>query len=330
MAQSGRPGQFNPGDMEIPKIDKKFVYPVVGVILIIWLLLSSVYTIDADKVGVIQRFGRYTTTTGSGIHLKIPFGIEKVTKVSIKNNYKQEFGFRTQKAGVRTQYKTGNYLAESAMLTGDLNTATVEWIVQFQIKDPIKYLFKVRRIESTIRNVCEAAMRAIVGDKSVDEVITIERELISTEVAALMQTLLDEYETGIDVITVNLQDVNPPKAVQDAFNAVNEAEQEKERIINDAQKAYNKVIPLSRGQALKKISQAEGYAINRVNRAKGEATKFMAIYKEYTKAKEVTRRRMYLETMLEILPNIKDLYIIDEDQEGILPLLQLQKGKDSK
>ncbi len=295
-------------------------------ILLLWIVFSSVYTVDADEVGVVQRFGKHHTNTEPGLNFKLPWGIDKVTKVKVQRVFKEEFGFRTVSAGVRTEYSNADFSTESLMLTGDLNAALVEWIVQYRIKDPELYLFKVRNVERTIRYVSESIMRQVVGDNSVDEVITVRRQNIAPEVKDLMQALLDEYETGIDVITVNLQDVNPPEKVQPAFNEVNEAEQEKERIVNEALQAYNSAIPKAKGQAEQQVLEAEGYATNRINRAKGDADKFIAVWREYSKAKDVTQRRLYLEMMQEVLPKLDKKYIVDEDLKSFLPLLQLQGG----
>ncbi len=301
------------------------MYGAIG-LLLLWIVFSSVYAVDADEVGVVQRFGKHINNTDPGLNFKLPWGIDKVTKVKVQRVFKEEFGFRTVSSGVRTEYSSADYRSESLMLTGDLNSALVEWIVQYRIKDPEAYLFKVRNVEKTIRYVSESIMRQVVGDNSVDEVITVRRQNIAPEVKDLMQALLDEYETGIDVVTVNLQDVNPPKKVQPAFNEVNEAEQEKERIINEALQAYNSAIPKARGQAEQEILEAEGYATNRVNRAKGDAEKFTAVWREYNKAKDVTQRRLYLEMMQEVLPKLDKKYIIDEDLKSFLPLLQLEGG----
>jgi membrane protease subunit HflK len=309
--------------IEVMIPDRKIImYGVIG-IFALWILFSSVYTVEADEVGVIQRFGKYTKTTDPGLNFKLPWGIERVTKVKVQRVFKEEFGFRTVSAGVRTEYSSADFSSESLMLTGDLNAALVEWIVQYRIKDPVAYLFKVRNVEKTIRYVSESIMRQVVGDNSVDEVITVRRQDIAPEVKDLMQVLLDEYETGIDIITVNLQDVNPPKPVQPAFNEVNEAEQEKERIVNEALQAYNSAIPKARGQAEQEILEAEGYATNRINRAKGDAEKFTAVWREYNKAKDVTQRRLYLEMMQDVLPKLDKKYIIDEDLKSFLPLLNL-------
>ncbi len=311
--------------IELPEVPKKVVFIGVIAFLALIFVFTSFYTIDADEVGVIQRFGAYIRTTQPGLHFKIPFGVETVKKVRVQNVYKEEFGFRTAQAGVRTQYVRASFKGESLMLTGDLNSALVEWIVQYRIQDPVKFLFNVRNVQETLRDVSESVMRLVVGDRSVDEVIVLGRQEIEDEAQQLTQSVLDEYDTGLKVVTIKLQDVNPPEPVQPAFNEVNEARQEKERIINQALEAYNKVIPQAEGQAKQAISEAEGYALNRVNRAQGDAEKFLSVWREYSKAKDVTRRRLYLETMLEIMPNIESIYVVDEQQQGLIPLLQLGK-----
>ena len=309
-------------NIELPNVSKIWVYLGGIGILALWLILSAFYTVDADEVGVIQRFGKFTRTTNPGLHFKLPFSMETLTKVKVQRVFKEEFGFRTTDPGVRTEYARRDYAAEALMLTGDLNSAVVDWIVQYRVKDPVKYLFHVRNVVETLRDVSESVMRELVGDHSVDEVIVLSRQDIETLAQQATQKLLDDFETGIDIVTIKLQDVNPPKPVQPAFNEVNEARQEKERIINEALEAYNKVVPQASGQAEQTIRQAEGYATNRVNRAKGDADKFTAVWREYSRAKDVTRRRLYLETMLDILPKLENIYVIDEQQKGLIPLLQ--------
>jgi membrane protease subunit HflK len=246
--------------------------------------------------------------------------------VPVERQLKQEFGFRTLQAGVRTQYSTRRYEDESLMLTGDLNAAQVEWIVQYRIKDPYKYLFKVRRTEQTFRDVVEAVMREIVGDRTVNEVLTVGRQEIATTAEVKLQELADQYETGIKVEQVVLQDVNPPDEVKPSFNEVNEAQQEKEKLINQAYSEYNKIIPKAEGEALKVIEEARGYALERVNQAKGDAALFTNLYREYIKAKDVTRQRMYLETMSKVLDKVGRKLITDDEAAGILPLFQFDKG----
>ncbi len=304
------------------------VVPLVVISLFILILLkSAIYSIGPDEVGVVRRFGKYIATTESGLHAKLPFGIDKVIPVKVERIFKQEFGVRTLRSGVKTQYSTGSYLDESLMLTGDLNILDVRWIVQFRVKDPAQLLFNTRDPEDNVRDISEVVMRRFAGDYSVDEVLSTKREEIDDLAHIEMQKILDKYETGIQIVTVKLQDVNPPDEVKPAFNEVNEAKQEKERVINQALQAYNKIIPRAKGEAEKTIREAEGYALAKINMAKGEAERFSTVLAEYEKAPNITRKRLYLETMMEVLPNTKEKYIIDPEQSSILPLLNLgQKG----
>jgi len=305
---------------------KKYVFPAVGGLLLLIFIFSGLYSVGPDEVGVIRRFGKYVRTTMPGLHFKIPMGIEKANNVKVRYIYKEEFGFRTIRPGVKTQYSSRNYFDESLMLTGDLNVLVVEWIVQFKIKDPVKFLFNVRDQRETIRNISEAVMRQVIGDNSVSEALTTRRVEINNVVQKQLQGILDFYKTGIQIVTVKLQDVNPPDEVKPSFNAVNEAKQEREKMINEAWEAYNKAIPAARGQAEKTIREAEGYALKRVNRAKGDATRFIETFNAYKEAKDVTRKRLYLEAMNEILPNAGQKYILGPSTNSILPLLRLNKG----
>jgi len=246
--------------------------------------------------------------------------------VKVKQVYKEEFGFRTVQAGVKTRYSSKSYDDEAIMLTGDLNIADVEWIVQYRIKDPVKFLFKVRNVQETLRDVSESVVRKFVGDRSVDEVIVLSRKEIADLAMVEMQNQIATYETGIEIVTLNLQNVNPPEPVRPAFNNVNSAKQEKEKIINQAWEKYNEVIPEARGKAKRIIVEAEGYAIERVNRANGDAQRFIDMYKSYKVSKNITKKRMYLETMQKVLPKVERTFIVDENQSGILPLLNLDKG----
>jgi membrane protease subunit HflK len=249
--------------------------------------------------------------------------IEQVLKVPVQRQLKQEFGFQTAEAGVRTRYSDRDFRSESLMLTGDLNVADVEWIAQYRVDDPFKYLFKVRNVTKTFRDMNEAVMRAVVGDRSVDEVITVGRLEIENEVKLKLQELCVRYETGIVVDQIVLQNVNPPDPVKPSFNEVNQAEQERERSINEARGEYNRVIPKAGGEAAQVIEQARGYAIDRVNRAKGDAVLFEEVYAAYRRAPEVTRRRIFLETMETIYPAMERKILLDNSLEGVLPLLQL-------
>lgn len=311
---------------DLPDV-KKYIVPGTVVIVILILLATSLYSVGPDEVGVIQRFGRYVRQTEPGLHMKLPFGVEKATKVKVRYIFKEEFGFRTLQPGIKSTRAADRYLEESLMLSGDLNSLVVEWIVQFQLKDPIKVLFKIRAPGNTVRAISEAVMRQVVGDHSVTEVLTTRRVEVNLEVQEKLQEILDSYDSGIHIVTVRLQDVNPPDQVKPAFNEVNEAKQERERTINEAWEAYNKAIPRARGEAEKTIREAEGYALDRVNRAMGDAQRFLAVHEEYKNAQEVTRRRLYLETLAEILPKAGRKYIVDPEQGGILPLLRLgEKG----
>ncbi len=307
------------------KKKRKYITTAVVVLIAIIAANTILYSVGAESVGVIQRFGEYVRTTTPGLHMKLPFGIEKVTKVPVTRILSQEFGFRTEKPGVRTIRGRQSLLNESLMLTGDLNVVVAEWIVQYKIKDSKDFLFNVNRVEETIRDVSEAAMRQVIGDRSVDGVITIERMEIGDEAGQKMQEILDSYGAGIQIVTVKLQDVTPPDQVKPAFNAVNEAKQEFETLINQARKEYNTIIPKASGEAERTIKEAEGYAIDRVNRAEGDAARFVSIWQKYSQAKDVTRRRLYMETMAKVLPQVERKYIVDDKESGILRILPLDE-----
>jgi membrane protease subunit HflK len=327
--QQSTGGGLPPQVDDILKRFKEFKLPggwiIILVAIILYLGASAFYTVAVDEVGVVQRFGRYVRTVDPGLHFKLPRGIEKVTKVKVRFVYKEEFGFRTLQAGVRTQYAAGTaYDDESLMLTGDLNVGVVPWIVQYRIKDPYQYLFKVHNVRSTLRDLSESTMRLVVGDRSINEVIS-KREEIAVEARGLLQEELDEAETGIYVSTIEMKKTNVPEPVQPSFNEVNQAVQEKERMVYQAREEYNKAIPAAKGNAEKTIKTAEGYALDRVNRAKGDAARFAAQYKEYAKARDVTRRRLYLEALKDLFPKLGKKYILDADQGNVLPLLNLGK-----
>jgi len=303
----------------------KGVPAIAALVLLIATALTSLYSIGPDEAGVILRFGKYVRTTTPGLHMKMPLLVERAIPVKVKRIFKEEFGFRTEAQGAR-QTRSDFYQDESLMLTGDLNVLEVRWIVQFQIKDPVHFLFRVRDQRETIRDISEAVMRRVTGDYSVDEVLTIKRAEVDVQAQEELQRILDSYGTGLQIVTVKLQDVTPPDRVQPAFNEVNEAKQEKERMINQAWEAYNKVIPKAKGEAEKTIREAEGYAVDVVNRAKGEAQRFLATWEAYRQAPEVTRKRLYLDAMAAVLATSKQKYIIDPSQQALLPFLQLQKG----
>ncbi len=327
--QQQGPGGIPPGVDDVVQKLKNLKLPggwiIIVVVLVIYVGSSAFFTVGVDEVGVVQRFGRHVRTAQPGLNFKLPTGIEKVTKVPVRRIDKEEFGFRTVAAGVRTQYAVSSaYEDEYLMLTGDLNVAVVPWIVQFRVKEPDKFLFKVRNVRGTLRDLAESTMRLVVGDRSINEVIS-KREEIADEARSLLQKELDEAETGIYVVTIEMKKTNVPEPVQPSFNEVNQAVQEKERMVYQAREEYNKAIPAAKGNAEKTIKAAEGYALDRINRAKGDAARFVALYNEYSKAKDVTRRRLYLEALKDLIPKLGSKYIIDADQKNLLPLLNLGK-----
>jgi membrane protease subunit HflK len=296
---------------------------VVLIIAVVWAFTTCFYKVDVEEVGVVQRFGRFVRTTEPGLHLKAPAGIEKVTKVPVRKVFTEDFGLRTLRPGVRTEYAASRqYLSESLMLTGDLNVALVPWIVQYRIADPYRYLFRVRNVNETLRDLSEAIVRQVVGDRSVNEVLN-RREAIADQAKSVLQDALDEADTGIQLVNLELKTTNVPEPVQPAFNDVNKATQDKQKMIRAAEEQYNREVPAAEGSARKMVEQAQGYKIDRVNRAKGDAARFLDLWKEYRNAPDVTRRRLYLETMSKVLPKVGRKYILDQDQKGLLPLLDL-------
>ncbi len=303
--------------------------PLLIVVIVLGVLASSmVYTVAVDEVGIVQRLGKYVRTTQPGLNFKLPTGVEKVTKVKVRHVYKEEFGFRETTAGTENRYGATSVDDNSAtlMLTGDLNVGLVPWIVQYRITDPYNFLFKVRDVRRLLIDMSEATMRLVVGDRSINEVIS-KREEIAEEAKRQLQQELDGAETGIIVVTIELKRTNVPPSVQPSFNEVNQATQEREKLIYQAKEEYNKSIPAARGEAEKIVRGAEGYALDRVNRAKGDADRFESVYAEYAKAADVTKRRMYLETLKVLFPKLGPKYIIDGEQNNLLPLLNI--GKES-
>ena len=302
----------------------KFLGITVGLLLLLVFARTSFFTVPAESEGVVLRFGRFTTTVPSGLHFKIPFGVDTVQIVPVKRQLKQEFGFGTTDATNPWQSTSSReWQDEKAMVTGDLNAALVEWVVQYRIEQPELYLFKVRNADATLRDASESVMREVVGDRTVDEVITIGRQEIEDEALQRLQALVKSYEMGIKIDQVQLKNVNPPERVQASFNEVNQAQQEKEQAINIANGEYNKSIPRARGEASQQIRAAEGYAMKRINEAEGDVAAFTAQLAEYLKAPDVTRRRLYLETMAEVLPQVRGKIILDKNTAGIVPLLNL-------
>ncbi len=326
MAQDQFGNQINRPKFEPPSVSPKVIRLAVIAAAVGLVISTSFYQVESDEVGVVLRFGVHVDSTPPGLHFKLPLGIDTVTLIPVQRQLTEEFGFESPQAGSQLEFRMDELNDQSRMLTGDLNAAVVEWVVQYRIIDPVPYLFKVRNTRETFRDMSEAVMREVVGDRTVNEVLTVGRQEVALVVLEQLQVLADLYETGIQVEQVVLQDVTPPDPVQPAFNQVNQAEQEKSKLVSQAQSEYNKVVPRAKGEAQQTILAAEGYALDRVNRARGEAARFNAVFTEYRKAPEVTRRRIYLETVRDIMPKVGKKIIVDEDVRGVLPLLNFDAG----
>lgn len=324
--QGGPPPQFDDFIKQFKnlKIPGGMVALLIGILVIV-IGTSSIFTIKSGSVGVIQQFGKFTRIAQEGLNFKLPFGIEKVRKVSLEKVEKEAFGFPSDQGDLSLRSgRDAETVNTSLMLTGGLNVAVVPWIVQYRVKEPYDYLFKVKDVQGLLRDLSEASMRLVVGDRSINEVIT-KRSEIANEAKKVLQQELDKAETGLMVVTVELKRTNVPDPVQPSFNEVNQAIQEKEKLIYQAREDYNKAIPAARGEAERTIKFAEGYAIDRTNSAKGDAVRFQQLYTEYVKAKDVTKRRLYLESLKNVLPRLGPKYIVDSNQKNLLPLLNLGK-----
>jgi modulator of FtsH protease HflK len=310
---------------------QKSILPLLIVIAIVIAIIggsSSMYKVDTEETGVVLRFGEFSKFSDPGLHFKIPFGVEQVYLVPTGRVLKEEFGYRTVSPGIKTTYNRRGLEEESLTLTGDLNVSDVEWIVQFQISDPFKYIFKIKDPVGTIRDIAEAMVRKAIGNADVTQVLTTDRAALADQIQQLLQETLKNYDIGVRIVTVKFQDVNPPEAVKDAFNEVNEAEQQKESLIFQAREQYNREVPKARGEAKRMLQEAQGYAVERINKARGETNRFLALLTEYKKAPLVTRRRIHIETMEEVLPKLEETYVMDEKNGGMLPLLPLRKGAE--
>ena len=284
---------------------------------------SSFFTIKPGEVGIVLRFGKYVRTTNPGLHFKIPY-LEELTKVDVENVRKEEFGFRTRSPGFSASFDRKGYDMESLMLTGDKDVIEVAWIVQYKVSDPVKFLFEVRDVAQAVRDASETVTRRIVGNMDFDYVLS-NREILAARAKQELQDQMDRLQCGISIVTLQLLDINPPETVKPAFNEVNVADQDMKRLVNEAEETYNKVIPKARGSAKQIVEEARGYAAERINRASGETNRFNAIVKEYQGAEEVTRQRMYLEAMEDILPKVEHIYIMDRKQQNILPLFDMTR-----
>ncbi len=308
---------------------KKYIIPLAIILVLILVGYTSFYTVKANQEAAILRLGRYSKTVGPGLHGKLPFGIDKVYIGEVKRIYNEEFGYRTLRSGRDSviDYDFRGAKDVSLMLTGDRNCAVVNWVVRYKIKNLKAFLFNVRNVKDTIRDVSESVMRRTIGDRSIDEVLTIGRRDVEEIARGDMESLLDLYGCGIDIQVVNLKGVDPPAQVKDAFDAVNKAVQLRDQIINEAEGKKNKIIPAAMGKKEQVIMEAEGYKVRRINEATGDTKAFLAVWKEYEKEKDVTRRRLYLETMAKVIPECEEVYVIDEDQKGMLPFLNLGESK---
>jgi membrane protease subunit HflK len=314
---------YMPRDLKLKLPSFGWIAAIFVALLIVTGLLMSYYTVGPESQGVVRRFGKYLQTVDPGLHFKVPFGVDVVTVLPTRRQLKLEFGFATP-GYVTNPIQAGQEPDEErSMVTGDLNAALVEWVVQYRIEDPSQYLFDVRNPGETLRDLSEAAMREVVGDRTVDELITIGRQDIEVEGLARMQELSKRYHLGIRVDQVQLKNVNPPSQVQASFNEVNKAQQDRENAINIANGEYNNVVPKAKGQADETIRAAEGYRFKRVNEAEGDVAAFSAVLQQYIKAPEITRTRLYLETIGEILPQTGQKIIVDESLRQLLPVLPL-------
>ncbi len=321
----------DPAPIDLGGFDPRRFLALLPVAIVVALVLvglfTSYYTVQPEEQAVVKRFGAVVAIREPGLHFKLPFGIDRAYTVPTARVLKEEFGFRTAGMGQRTQYrKDRSLLDESLMLTGDLKVIDVEWVVQYRISDPSLYLHKARDPRKTLRDISEAVMRRIVGNNLGSDVLTEKRVQVAMQARDELQEILDSFNLGIRISTIELQDVTPPEPVKPAFNEVNQAEQERERLINEAEKRRNQVIPRAEGQARQIVAQAEGYAAERVNRALGEAARFSAILAEYRNAPEVTRQRLYLEMIDKVLPQLGRIYVMDEGGMAPLPLLNLSEG----
>ncbi|MDR2542065.1 MAG: FtsH protease activity modulator HflK [Treponema sp.] len=311
--------KFNPPNMG--KLNpKKLVLIVVGILVVI-LLATSVFIVDQTEQAVMTRFGRFTGIKDPGLHFKLPFGIDRNYTVNVRTVQTEEFGFRTMRGGNFPTYTSQT--AESIMLTGDLNIIDVEWIIQYRVIDPQAWVFNVQERRETIRDVSRSVINMLVGDRAIMDIMGRERSAIENEALVLKNETFNNYNLGINVIAVRLQNVTPPAGVQQAFEDVNRAIQDRERLINEGQQSYNEEIPRARGEALQMIQVAQGYATERVNRARGDVARFNSVYDEYRRAPEVTRQRLYYEMIEEVFKDEDGMVVIDRNLQNFLPLLNI-------
>ncbi|MES2438694.1 MAG: FtsH protease activity modulator HflK [Verrucomicrobiota bacterium] len=318
-----------PLDKTIPFPLPKLKFPIKWIAFaplaafLVFGIFSSYYTVSPESEAVVQRFGRFQEIAKPGLHFKLPYGIDTATIVPVRRQLKLEFGFNTSGASNADQTSVSPE-KERDMVTGDLNAAQVEWILQYSISSPQKYLFTVHNPGSTLRAMTEGVMSEVVGDRTVDEVLTIGRTEIETEALIRLKSVLEKLDMGITAEQIQLKNVHPPGPVQRSFDEVNRAQQEREQMINEANGEYNRVIPKAKGLADQRISGAEGFAVQRINEAEGDVARFKELLTQYDKAPAITKQRLYLETMNEVLPKLGSKIILDEDAKQFLPLLNLK------
>lgn len=324
----GEPQESAPEKPSSPFAGPGKIVAIVAAFVLLQAISGAFYTIKPGEIGIILRFGQYHRSSQPGLHFKIPY-VEELAKVDVESVRKEEFGFRTRTPGVNTTFDRKGFDMESLMLTGDKDVIEVAWIVQYKVSDPVNFLFKVRDVAQTVRDASETVTRRVVGNMDFDYVLS-NREILAANAKKELQAQLDRLQCGLSVVTLQLLDINPPEQVKPAFNEVNVADQDMKRLVNEAEETYNKVIPKAKGSAKQIIEEAHGYAAERINRANGETNRYNAILKEYKGAEEVTRQRLYLEAMEEILPQVQQMYVVDGKQQGVLPLLDLSRRRDKE
>jgi len=313
---------------KMPKLKPKTIGIIIVVLLIVIAAFSSFYMVDQKEQAVVLLFGKFNRITEPGLHFKLPFGIEKNFNVPTQRILKEEFGFRTEEAGITTRYSSRDFSEESIMLTGDLNIIDVQWIIQYQIVEPMNWLFKVENQRKTIRDISQSVINLLIGDRTIFDVIGSERTNIEQKGREMMNEFFKLYELGVRVTTVRLQSIVPPKgAVQDAFEDVNKSIQDLNRLINEGKEAYNNTIPKARGQAKQVIQAAQGYAAEKVNMAKGDVARFLAVYGEYRKNPKITRTRLYYEMIEQVFKETQNTDLIDKNLKNFIPFKSLTKDK---
>ncbi|MCF8055387.1 MAG: FtsH protease activity modulator HflK [Desulfocapsa sp.] len=300
------------------------ILAIVLFVLVLQGIYSSFYKISPGEVGVVLRLGKYNRTSDPGLHFKFPY-IDDLYMVDVEEIRKEEFGFRIRLPGQKSSFDRRGYDMESLMLTADKNVINVAWIVQYRVNDPQAYLFKIKDVRQAVRDLSESVTRRIVGNMDFDYVLS-NRDLLAATVKQELQTELRKLQAGVSIGTVQFQDINPPDTVKPAFNEVNEADQDMKRLVNEAEEIYNQKIPRARGNALQIVEESHGYAVARINDAKGESQRFLSVLTEYKNAPQVTKKRMYLETMQKVLPDVESVYVMDKDQQTPLPLLNISRG----